>query len=156
LKTAGKIEVGNKVPHFVLPDQNGKLIELNDLLKEGPAVIYFYPKDHTPGCTREACAFRDQFQDFTDMGAQVIGISADSAESHRKFRDRHQLPFILLSDQDKKVQKLFGVPRDLFGLIPGRITYIVDQDGTIRHIFNSQLQFSRHVEESLKILRSLS
>lgn len=115
------IKTGDKLPEFSLPDENNAIIKSRELTGS-PLIIYFYPKDETRGCTREACSFRDHFQDFTDAGAKVIGISADSPESHRNFKENHRLPFTLLSDSGNKVRKLFGVPADLLGLIPGRVT----------------------------------
>jgi len=156
MESTNQIEVGIKVPDFSLSDQNGKLFHLSDVLGKKNLVIYFYPKDNTQGCTKEACSFRDSYQDFTDAGAEVIGISSDSKSSHKDFAGKHNLPFILLSDEDKTVRKLFGVPSDLFGFIPGRVTYIVDKQGIARYIFKSQTQVEKHVSESLRILKTLN
>jgi peroxiredoxin Q/BCP len=142
MESTNQIEVGGKVPDFSLSDQNGKLFHLSDVLGKKNLVIYFYPKDNT--------------QDFTDAGAEVIGISSDSKSSHKDFAGKHNLPFILLSDEDKTVRKQFGVPTDLFGLIPGRVTYIVDKQGIARYIFKSQTQFEKHVSESLRVLQTLN
>ena len=150
-----KITKGSKIPAFTLKDQDGDLVNINDLVGNKNLVVYFYPKDDTPGCTKEACSFRDQFEDFRDVGAEVIGISADSVESHRQFAEKHRLKFRLLSDTDNQVRKTFGVPADLLGLIPGRVTYIVDKTGTVQQVFNSQFNSARHVTEALKILKSL-
>jgi len=149
---ATPIREGDTVPNFTLPSQTGQMIELKQLLGEKAIVLYFYPKDDTPGCTTESCAFRDSYTVFQDAGAEVIGISADSPESHTKFAAKHQLPFILLSDTGNQVRKLFGVP-STFGLLPGRVTYVIDPKGVVRKIFNSQLNFKGHVEESLKALQ---
>ncbi len=149
-----KIEIGNRIPTFTLKDQHGKSFSIEDAIGN-PLVIYFYPKDDTPGCTKEACSFRDQFEVFQEANARVIGISSDSPESHKAFAQKHRLPFTLLSDEDKSVRKAFGVPGNLFGLIPGRVTYIVDSEGIVRHIFNSQSQSEKHVKESLKVLQEL-
>ncbi|MCF8365679.1 MAG: peroxiredoxin [Bacteroidales bacterium] len=151
-----KLKVGQKIPSFILPDQDGKDFNIKDLLGKSNIVIYFYPKDDTPGCTAEACTFRDQFVDFKDAGAEVIGISSDSVESHRRFAEKHHLPFRLLSDMDKKVRKSFGVPGDMLGLIPGRVTYVMDKTGEVQHIFNSQLNAAKHVEEAIAVLKRLS
>lgn len=151
-----KIEVGNKVPDFSLYDQNGKLFQLSTHLGKHNLVIYFYPKDNTSGCTKEACTFRDMYEDFTDAGAEVIGISSDSRKSHSEFSAKHKLPFSLLSDEDKEVRNLFGVPTNFLGLLPGRVTYIVDKQGTVRYIFNSQSQAEKHAEVSMRILKSLN
>lgn len=150
-----KIKSGSKIPLFALMDQDGKLFEIKELLGWKNFVIYFYPKDDTPGCTKEACSFRDQFEDFQDAGAEVIGISADTVESHKRFAEKHRLKFRLLSDTGNQVRKTFGVPADLLGLIPGRVTYIVDKTGTVQHVFNSQFNSARHVTEALKILNTL-
>jgi thioredoxin-dependent peroxiredoxin len=146
------IRPGERAPDFSLPDAGGKPRRLSQL-RGKPVVLYFYPKDDTPGCTLEACAFRDQFEDFLQAGAEVIGISSDSSESHRKFAERHRLPFTLLTDRDGAVRKLYGVP-STFGLLPGRVTFVIDGEGTVRHVFNSQLNATRHVAEALDALRT--
>jgi len=148
------IKTGDKLPEFSLPDENNAIIKSRELTGS-PLIIYFYPKDETRGCTREACSFRDHFQDFTDAGAKVIGISADSPESHRNFKENHRLPFTLLSDSGNKVRKLFGVPADLLGLIPGRVTYVFNPEGILVHVFRSQLNTERHVTESLEIIKRM-
>lgn len=122
------------------------------VLGKQPVVICFYPKDDTPGCTREACTFRDMYSDFADAGAQVVGISADTPEKHADFARKHNLPFVLLSDIGNSVRKLLGVPSDLLGLLPGRVTYVVDKFGVIQYVFNSQFRAEKHVEEALKSL----
>ncbi len=149
----GKVKKGDRLPDFKLFNQDGKLIEIA-AYKGKPMVVYFYPKDDTIGCTREACGFRDDYHLFSKAGAIVFGISADTVDSHKKFRAKYRLPFDLLSDPDNKVRNIFGVPADLFGLIPGRVTYICDSKGIVRHIFNSQMNAKKHVEESLRILSS--
>jgi len=118
-------------------------------------VLYFYPKDDTPGCTKEACSFRDQYQDFQDAGAEVIGVSSDAEASHEKFAAKHRLPFVLLADRSGVVRKQYGVPATL-GLLPGRVTFVIDRQGIVRHVFNSQLQATRHVEEAIAALRALA
>jgi len=117
-------------------------------------VLFFYPKDDTPECTKEACAFRDGYEEFSKLDAEVVGISSDSVESHRSFAKKHGLPFTLLSDEGGKVRKLYGVPNTL-GLFPGRVTYVIDEQGVIRHVFSSQLGTKRHLEEALKIFTSI-
>ena len=149
------IKEGVKVPTFTLPDQYGNPFQLEDLLGKKNLVIYFYPKDESAGCTKEACSFRDAYEAFKDANAEVIGISSDSVESHRSFGTHHRLPFILLSDEDLRVRKLYGVPSGLFGLLPGRVTYIIDRKGMVRYVFNSQLQIQKHVDNSLRFLREI-
>jgi thioredoxin-dependent peroxiredoxin len=146
------VKPGERAPDFTLPDAEGKPVRLADFSGR-PVVLYFYPKDDTPGCTKEACTFRDQYEDFQDAGAAVIGVSSDSSESHRKFAAKHRLPFTLLSDANGKVRKAYGVPATL-GLLPGRVTFVIDGDGVVRHVFNSQLDATRHVREALGALRA--
>jgi peroxiredoxin Q/BCP len=150
-----QVEVGDKAPSFELLDQNGKSFTSNDVIGREIVVIYFYPKDDTPGCTKEACSFRDNFEAFTDAGVQVIGVSADDVQSHKKFADKYKLPYTLLSDTENKVRKLFGVKGDLFGLIPGRVTFVVDKNGVVRHVFNSQMNAEKHITESLAAIEKL-
>ena len=150
-----KIELGSKVPIFELKDQNGELFNLETVLGKKNLVIYFYPKDDSPGCTKEACSFRDQFEVFADADAIIIGISAQSEESHLEFAQKHRLNYTLLSDTGSKVRKLFGVPASFFGLIPGRVTYVVNKEGKIAYMFNSQIQAEKHVDEALRILQEL-
>jgi peroxiredoxin Q/BCP len=147
------IKVGDRVPNFSLPSQTGTTVNVGDLIGKKSLVIYFYPKDDTPGCTAESCAFRDSYEVFTDAGAEVIGISADSPQSHQQFAQKYNLPFTLLSDSDNRVRKLFGVPATLF-VLPGRVTYIIDKEGIVRHIFDSMLDFKAHVTESLNTIKS--
>lgn len=149
------IKTGDKCPAFKLMDQHGQWQSSADLIGEKVLVIYFYPKDNTPGCTQQACSFRDAYQDFLDAGAEVIGISSDSNDKHRKFATQYNLPFMLLADGDKVARRSFGVPASLFGIIPGRVTYIVDKSGIVRSVFNSQTDIQGHVKEALKVINSL-
>ena len=148
-----RIQVGDRIPHFRLPDQNGEMVDSANFIGQN-LVIYFYPKDNTLGCTAEACAFRDQYSQFADAGATVIGISSDSVDSHHFFASQYSLPFILLSDLGGKLRKTFGVPY-AFGFIPGRITYVVDKEGTVKHIYNSQMNFSNHSSEALQVIKEI-
>lgn len=148
------VKVGEQAPDFTLQSTQGESVQLKDLYRDKPVVLYFYPKDNTPGCTKEACGFRDSYEVFQEMGAEVVGISADSVDSHQAFTAAYKLPFPLLSDVDNKVRKLFGVPSTL-GLLPGRVTYILDQAGIVRGLYNSQLNFQGHIDEALKILKTL-
>ena len=149
-----RIKVGDRAPDFTIKNQRGEPVSLKDYLGKKAVVLYFYPKDNSPGCTKEACKFRDSYEDFKDAGAEVIGVSSQSVESHSIFSTSFNLPFSLLSDEDGRVRSLFGVPSSL-GLIPGRVTYVIDKEGIVRHIFSSQLDPERHVEEALQILKSL-
>ena len=153
-QTKGNVGVGSKAPDFTLPSQSGEMVNLKDFLGRKPVVLFFYPKDDTPGCSKEACAFRDDYEEFRKLDAEVVGISSDSVESHRSFAKKYGLPFTLLSDEGGKVRKLYGVS-NTFGLFPGRVTYVIDKKGVIRHVFSSQLDARRHVEEALRILPSI-
>jgi peroxiredoxin Q/BCP len=148
------VKVGDKAPDFTLPSQMGDNVTLSEFLGKKNIVLYFYPKDETPGCTREACTFRDSYEELTRLGAEVLGVSGQSVASHKSFATHYGLPFILLSDVGNKVRELYGVPSSM-GLIPGRVTYIIDKKGVVRHIFNSQTQTERHVEEAKTTLKEL-
>ena len=148
------VKIGDSAPEFSLPDRTGATVRLSDYRGKQPVVVYFYPKDDTPGCTKEACAFRDQYEDFKQAGAEVIGISSDAADSHEKFASKYRLPFVLVSDRDGSVRRRYGVKATL-GMLPGRVTFVVDRDGVVRHVFNSQLQATQHVRESIDALRAL-
>lgn len=150
-----KVSVGSSVPSFELKDQFGDLFKLDQVLGKKNLVIYFYPKDDTPGCTAQACSFRDQFEVFEEADAMIIGISAQSVESHLDFAKKYKLNFTLLSDEGNEVRQLFGVPRSLFGVIPGRVTYIVNKEGQVVFIFNSQKKSKKHVTEALRILKEM-
>ena len=156
MSQTSKIKVGDKIPDFVLKDQDNFDFNIDQFRGKQMMVIYFYPKDDTPGCTTEACSFRDQYEIFTDLNVKVIGISADDVASHKKFAEKYNLPFTLLADTDKKVQKLFGVPRSLLGMIPGRVTYIVNKEGEVVHIFNSMTNTEKHITESLSIIKKMN
>jgi peroxiredoxin Q/BCP len=150
-----ELKVGDKIPNFTAKDTNGNDFDSQEIIGQKPLVIYFYPKDNTPGCIAESCSFRDQYEDFKDLGAEVIGISSDSVESHQKFTKQYKLPFILLSDQDKKIRKLFGVPSGWFGLMPGRVTYVADKKGIIIMVFDSSVMATRHIPKALEAIRKL-
>jgi peroxiredoxin Q/BCP len=146
------VQIGQAAPEFELTDSQGKRVRLADFRGKRTVVLYFYPKDDTPGCTKEACSFRDHYEAFKDAGAEVIGVSSDSEASHGKFATKYKLPFTLLADGGGRIRKLYGVPATL-GLLPGRVTFVIDRKGIVRHVFNSQLQATRHVEEALGILK---
>ena len=145
------LKVGDKLPNFKAKDTNGNLFDIQDYIGKQALVIYFYPKDETKVCTAQACSFRDNYEEFKDLGAEIIGISADSVQSHVKFKSKFNLPFILLSDNDKKLRKLFGVEND-FLIIPGRQTFVVDKNGLIIMVFNS-MSGTIHIEKALKVLK---
>lgn len=150
-----EVKVGDKAPDFTLPSQMGDNVTLSEYFGKKNVVLYFYPKDESIGCTREACAFRDSYEAFTSLGAEVLGVSGQSVESHKGFASHHGLPFLLLADADNKVRKLYGVPSTM-GIIPGRVTYIIDKKGIIRHIFNSQYQPEKHISEAKQVLEKLN
>lgn len=146
------VKVGDTAPDFTLTSNSGDKVSLHDFHGEKAVVLFFYPKDGTPGCTMESCAFRDSYEDFKDAGAEVIGISSDGVASHQEFAGRHKLPFMLLSDEGGKLRSLYGVASTL-GLFPGRVTYLIGKDGVVLNVFSSQLDIQGHVNEALKILR---
>jgi peroxiredoxin Q/BCP len=149
------MKIGDKAPEFELKNEKGETVNLRDFFGKKNVVLFFYPKDGSPGCTKEVCAFRDSYEAFKDAGAEVIGISSQSQESHNIFSLKFNLPFTLLVDEEARVRKAYGVPPSL-GMIPGRGTYVIDKEGIVRHIFNSQMNPEKHVEEALRILRTLS
>lgn len=146
------LNIGDKIPDFQLTDQNGETFDINSVKGIKTLVIYFYPKNFTPGCTKEACSFRDHYEDFLKYGAQVIGISSDSKKSHRQFAEKHQLPFTLLSDPNGIVKRKFRVKNNLFGLIPGRETFVVNKEGIVIFTFNS-MSAQQHIKEALKVIK---
>jgi peroxiredoxin Q/BCP len=147
-----EILAGDTAPDFELPDQNATARRLSQFRGRN-VVLYFYPKDDTTGCTLEACRFRDEFERFTESGAEVIGVSDDSSASHTRFIEKYKLPFTLLSDRGGRIRKLYGV-RKTFGIIPGRVTFVIDREGIVRHVFSSQTSPLRHVEEALQALQA--
>ena len=147
-----EIKVGDLAPDFTLPNQDGKPLTLSSL-RGKLVVLYFYPKDFTSGCTKEACHFRDAYEDFTEAGVEVIGVSSDSQESHRKFRDTYLLPFSLLSDEMGVVKKLYGISGHL---LPARITFVIDKAGVVRNVFSSRIDIKAHIDEAMKVLKTLS
>ena len=149
------IAIGDPCPIFQLPNQDGELVDIQKIIGEQNIVIYFYPKDDTRGCTIEACSFRDANQEFLDLGATVIGISADNVDSHKRFSTKYQLNFSLLADQKKEVRNLFGVPASLFGILPGRVSYVINKKGVVCGIYNSMLDPNGHIDKALALLRTL-
>jgi len=149
-----QLRTGDTAPDFSLPAADGKMVSLSDFRGRSEVVLFFYPKDNTPGCTREACSFRDCHAAFRDAGAEVIGISSDSSESHQQFAEQFRLPFVLLSDRDGAVRARYGVVKTL-GILPGRVTFLIDQQGIIRFVFSSQFQPAQHVAKALRVLKEL-
>ncbi|MFT6865586.1 MAG: peroxiredoxin Q/BCP [Cyclobacteriaceae bacterium] len=150
------LTIGSVLPDITLRDQNDQVVRLHDFIDRTPLVIYFYPKDETPGCIAEACSFRDQFEDFESAGAKVFGISGDSVKSHFNFAKRLRLKFLLLSDVGRKAEKVFGVERNMFGLIPGRVTFVFDKKGKLQYEFSSAVQVTKHITEALTALKKLA
>ncbi len=148
------LQAGERAPDVTLIDSDGTRVALTSLL-ERPLVLYFYPKDDTPGCTAQACAFRDLYDEFSEAGADVIGVSSDSQTAHAQFSARHRLPFRLMSDPDASARTAFGIPKTL-GILPGRATFVIDRDGTIRYAFNSQFLATAHVSNALRALRQIA
>lgn len=145
------LRVGDFAPDFDLPTADGQNFKLSEH-RGHPIVLYFYPKDGSPGCTKEACSFRDQYRDFEEMGAEIIGISSDSEFSHRAFATKNGLPFPLLSDADGQLRKKYAVPRAVLGLLPGRVTYVLDGEGRVQYVFNSLNDATNHVLNAKAIL----
>ena len=152
---AGPITFGDLAPDFTLSDQDGTTLRLWDLVGTRNIVLYFYPKDHTPGSAKDACAFRDSYEAFQSLGAAVIGISPDSARSHDRLTAKHGLPFPLLADSGGAVRRLYGVPTTL-GILPGRATYVIDRLGRVRHTFSAHFGAARHVRNALQVLLELA
>jgi len=150
-----KINPGDKAPLFTLPDSGGQPVSLTDFIGKKSLVVFFYPKDESYGCTKEACSFRDNYDEFKEASAEVIGISTDDEASHSSFAAHHKLPFILLSDKDNKVADLYGVQRSL-GILPGRVTFVIDKEGIIRMNYSSQLNFRKHMDEAINLIKTLS
>ena len=149
-----KVDVGDPAPDLSMSTHTGEQLSLADYRGKHPVVVFFYPKDGTAVCTKEACSFRDAYEDFTEAGAVVIGISSDSAARHQSFAEKHGLPFLLVSDQEGDARRAFGVPKTM-GVFPGRVTYVIDREGIVRHIFSSQFAADRHVQEALDVVRKL-
>ena len=150
---AQALQSGDRAPLIALQDQNG-VERRSDQLAGKSLVLFFYPKDDTPGCTMEACAFRDSYADLQALGAEVWGVSGDNAGSHQRFASRHNLPYPLLVDQNNQLRKAFGVP-GVLGLLPGRVTYVIDGEGVVRHVFNNLLDGPAHRREALECLTRL-
>jgi peroxiredoxin Q/BCP len=150
------LSIGEQAPDFDKTTHDGERLSLSRFRGEKAVVLYFYPKDETPGCTAEACSFRDSYEAFVEAGAVVVGVSPDSDESHEKFAAHHRLPFKLISDADGELRRRYKVPSTLLGIVPGRVSYVIDKQGKIRHVFNSMLQAKRHVSEALAVIEKLT
>ncbi|MEU5538319.1 peroxiredoxin [Streptomyces sp. NPDC020362] len=149
-----RIEVGDKAEDFALPDESGATRRLTELLADGPVVLFFYPAALTPGCTAEACHFRDLAAEFASVGARPVGISGDSVERQQEFAGRHTLGMPLLSDADGAVRERFGVRRG-FTLAPTkRVTFVIAQDRTVLEIVRSELRMNTHADRALSVLRA--
>ena len=148
-----QLKPGDQLPHFILNDENHQPVNISSFTGKF-LVLYFYPKDDTHGCINEACSFRDSFQKLVDAGAMVYGVSSDKPDSHARFKQKYELPFSLLSDTSSELRKILGVPNYLFGLIPGRVTYIFSPERRLLHVFKSMLSPQKHVKEALKIIRN--
>jgi thioredoxin-dependent peroxiredoxin len=147
------VKIGDRARAFSLPSENGETVNIGDFIGRGPVVLFFYPKDNTVVCTKEACAFRDSYDELTGIDdAEVFGISSDPVESHKRFSSEYRLPFRLLSDEKGAVRALYGVPKTL-GILAGRVTYVIDGKGVVIHIISSQLGYKKHVEEAIEALR---
>lgn len=153
VKMSKNLKVGTVAPAFSLLDQNGRMVDVGKMEGKKALVVYFYPKDFTAGCTMQAHEFREMHEEFLKNGAEVIGISSDTVESHKRFADEHQLPFTLLSDPDNKVRDLYGAWGA--GKTPGRVTYLIDREGVIRMVFSSQMKPRNHIKEALKVLKEI-
>lgn len=149
-----RLEVRTRAPTFSLQDQNGETVDLGELVGKRALVVYFYPKDFTTGCTMEAHEFRETHEEFQKNGAEVIGVSSDSVESHKQFAEEHNLPFTLLSDPDDRVRDMYGA----WGTAhtPGRVTFLIDKEGVIRMVFSSNIQPRKHISEALRVLREIN
>ena len=142
------LAVGAQAPNFSAETHDGVTLQLSELLEHSAVVLFFYPRDFTPGCTAEACAFRDDYTNFVEAGATVVGVSADSGESHRRFAQHHNLPFALISDADGALRKAYGVDK-VWGVLPGRVTFVIDRQGVVRNVFDSALFARRHSGDAL-------
>ncbi len=148
------LKINQKAPDFKAQDHKGNFYTLQDFIGKKNLVLFFYPKDFTPGCTAEACSFRDAYQDFQEAGAEVIGISGDDAQSHKSFADKHKLPYPLLPDTDKKIRTAYGIPTNIFGMVTGRISYLINKEGIIKYAYRDNLNPTGHIEAMLRLIKA--
>jgi peroxiredoxin Q/BCP len=153
---AEKIGAGDVAPDFELLSQKGEKVRLSAFRGSKPVVLFFYPRANSAGCTAEVCAFRDSYEVFTDAGAEVIGISSDAVSAQEHFAGKHSLPFLLVSDEGGQVREAYGVPNSMGKLLPGRATYVIDKEGVVRHVFNSQMNINGHVKTAVKVIGELA
>ncbi|MBS61425.1 peroxiredoxin [Salinisphaera sp.] len=152
---AHKVDTGDRAPIIQRSAHDGRAIDTEALIGQRPLVVYFYPRDDTPVCTRQACSFRDRLEAFNALDAEVIGISADDDASHRAFAEKHGLEFALVSDHDGGLSKAFDVGRAL-GVLGNRVTFVIDRQGIVRLRYQAQLAAGRHVDKALGTLRELA
>ncbi len=150
-----KVKVGDEAPEFSLPAQDGRMVSLKEYKGVKNVVLYFYPKDFTMGCSAEARSFGENYDEIAKMGAEVIGVSSDTPESHQKFATECNARFLMLSDSDGNVRKAYGATGTL-GFVPGRVTFVIDKQGVVRHVFSSQVRPKQHVDEAMNALKSLA
>jgi peroxiredoxin Q/BCP len=148
------LKEGTQAPEFEATLDSGETLRLADLRGKQNLVLYFYPKDFTMGCTREACSFRDNYGEVTKYDAMLVGVSTDSVDSHQRFRERHELPFPLIADTDKTLVRLFDAD-GLFGITTARVTYVIDKQGVIRDAFRHDFAIGRHLSDVLEALRAI-
>ncbi|GAA3906123.1 peroxiredoxin [Streptomyces lacrimifluminis] len=149
-----KVNVGDRIEDFELPDESGAPRRLSQLLAEGPIVLFFYPAALTPGCTAEACHFRDLAAEFAAVGARPVGVSGDSVDRQQEFAQSHTLGMPLLSDADGKVRELFGVKRGFSMMPTKRVTFVIAQDRTVLEVVTSELRMNTHADRALAALRA--
>eukprot|EP00741_Cyanophora_paradoxa_P020151 tig00000219_g19452.t1 len=147
------VKVGERAPLFSGMDQTGNVVSLQDFLGRKTVVLFFYPKDETPGCTKEACGFRDSSSSFAAVDAQVIGISSDSVKSHQAFASKFGLNYPLIADNKGSIRSSFKVPNGMMGMVDGRVTYVIDSTGVVRLVFDSLTGYNDHVAKALECAR---
>lgn len=149
------VRVGDKCPVFEARDQHGQLVQSSEFIGKKNLIVFFYPKDNTSGCTAEVCSFRDSYEDFLSLDTEVIGISSDSEKSHNNFASKHNLNFHILADKGGKIRKQFGVKGKFFGLIPGRVTYIMDKEGMVKNIFENLFEAELHIKNAKEFISKI-